>query len=1239
MLSQEWARSLVGRDWEIFWNDSEENEDKTDEKKQDAMNQVQVDESHAIDEKKPDVMKVTDEKHDEKNQDAMNQVQVDESHAVDEKKPDAMKVTDEKHDEQNQDEMNQVKMDDSHAVDEKKQDDMEVDKDDDDDDNSEGSVIDDWYAGNVLSLESQDGDKFSFKVRFVGDETIYDMVLDPSKIRPSASGWIKRTTAILGCKTWETRLPPDTRTTEDNESLTNLQNELNAKKYLNFTPPEQKEGAEVPIIEDLQKILSLRYLLQAQIYLRSRLPTIVNHHGSTQYVDGEPNPRESYVDHLAQCCKDLDQVCAWYCRCWELLTTFFGETANSSSSKDTKRIIFEEVFEKYLEFGKDSIVSCATMDISPTASKRRLLPPPTSPQRRPKRRRKNARWGGSHASDLQNVANGEDLKSTAYVDGFVRTLKESTDRAYLPTCGRILQALSHFVVEPVENWKRQAGYLLGEQGEDEAGADDDDRDKSDSEEGDDDSNEDKESEYFMYEEIESCVAAIKSDRVLSLVDLTKEDDRLRKKLANIDSISMEATVLLSRTTEDTGVQSQGHDEVLAGLKRILKATQSPDHSVFNVEPIGRSGSKMTRDLLMGVIQTRALLIDVKHMELTRERSVFIQELSSRINQLAPLVHAPQIVNIVAIAKKLGEANMKITKMMDCLSNHIPLFRTILTEIEHRQNETNSLMSKDSAMEALKELGNCSVISLVEEKISIRVDVLDWNQEAKPTLETNGTNIGYAQLGRLHNLLQLILSGRSLTRMQILKDVQQNDMVESELKSFAFTDAKSICGPLVERVTSLFSKASKWKERAESTISTLQLHGNAAVGMALASPKPPAMVAFSRIHDLVEEYKSLQVEVPGYTATLQKAEEDAKNWSSKLHSTIIDSGISLERCHVFLEKERDLRPRGIIMDPTRHVFDSLLDALVWHKRVKDGMRLAIDELKALIQNDPSTLTAEKYSMLLTDRMYPLLVEGTDAVEVFAESRAVSGQFKAKSQHSVELLEELFHIRRSARALSREKLESHPLGSSILSRMVHADYDRTEGFPLLLMLWAQWHFFVAKFVSKFPDESSDDESEGDNPKSANTGSLAEAKELRAQQPLLDDCDSGISPEIVFLLKTDTTERLLLDRVIQEGGQIETEARELLLRSREMLRGGINKPDLVRQHLAELKESLATFKNRSAGVGGLLLSTVIERQVEHHIKIFAWMVSTQFGNKFDEILFYLTTPLNLMHRSELSLTDFCT
>jgi hypothetical protein len=119
---------------------------------------------------------------------------------------------------------------------------------------------------------------------------------------------------------------------------------------------------------------------------------------------------------------------------------------------------------------------------------------------------------------------------------------------------------------------------------------------------------------------------------------------------------------------------------------------------------------------------------------------------------------------------------------------------------------------------------------------------------------------------------------------------------------------------------------------------------------------------------------------------------------------MEEKISLEKCLTFLETDQDHRPKGIIMDPTRHVFDSLVDLLAWHDHVKESIQQLISNmLEASRKGESESSIAEEYSGLLSNLMYPLLVEGTDIVEAFETIRGVAGQLKLDSKCCVQELD--------------------------------------------------------------------------------------------------------------------------------------------------------------------------------------------------------------------------------------------
>ena len=1140
----DWAKSLVGRDWEIFWSEEEDNENA-------AATDKKVYDSSQIEPKKSSI-----EENDNSNSNKQS----------------------------------------------------EGGKESDGDSNSVGSIIDDWYAGRVVSAEvDSDAGKYLFKIRFVGDAEIYEMSLDPSKVRPSARGWIKRTKALLCCNSlddMEKELPPDTRMLDDQGCLNDLRMEMDSYCYVSFNLqlPEQKEGLRPPLVEDVKKILNLRYLLRSQLLLRSRLATIVNHHGSSKYyvdIGGAmlENPTENFLEILVQCCTELDRSIAWYLRCWELLVTMFGGTSEAlprvPPSIDIDKLLHD------LEYGKICLVRCATMDITPTASKRRLLSTETSPSRRPKRR--SSRWGNGIPHDSIDIAADRcDLCSTNSVDQFVETLCESEERWFQSMFAKMLQTLSHIVVGPIIRWQRQSQLYIGETelaNELGDGAEDGVDASSTTSSNEEESSGEEEDLFFCLEEIELCYNAAQTNPVLAAIDLDEYNRKLQRKINDINSTAARAKSLLRSLAEAAEATTKDKDDVLVGLGSILEAAHSPGDSLVNVEPIGKADSPITRALLSSAMDVRSWLLDVWHAQRVRERFDFIEKVASKSSSLPNLSTFESLLDITELNRVVEEAKLESRTMVTRLTESSDLIEKYRRELE-LGSEGETLSSMDGADVAMNELlSSVPCLSIVEEKIAVHADLLSWSSRALSVFEDKVT---HNQLETLNKELQEILAGNSQRRMELVHGTKFNPEINRAIGSFASADSVAVCGGVVDDVTRIYSQSAEWKQRADAIVQALRAHGNSAAGEPTSPSRLPAMVDIKRICDLLEDYDSIKVDHTGIKKILDQVCIEANSWTSRLVDTIADE--SLSSCLEFLVAERARRPKGLIMDPTRTTFDSSVDFLSWHSRV----RQVLSSVSPSDISHQKEVAATALRSVLSD-LYPLLVEGIEALEIYNGAAIKEGfcstvQFDTK--RSLSLLESLHGTRRSSRAVRRERLESHAIGATILSRITAPSEDFAQGCPLFAMLWLQWHVFVTKMVRDCSETSNGDELVVSKRHSVSI-SLTEAKTLLAQRPTRRSV-VFVSPGISLLEGAKTTELARLDQLVQKAEVIEGEIRDLLLRSNDMSKNIRHKSECVRQHLSQLKAAHLTLRSRSLGKGGLSLDTAMEPLVDHHLKNFTWLVS---------------------------------
>lgn len=1150
---QDWAESLVGRDWEIYWNDDEDNDAKDEAETAPMDVTTSTTTTHA-----PEVSTTPDTSADK-------------------------------------------------MVVDKDENDIPASKDDDDE--SEGSIIDDWYAGRILKVTRQESGVLMFKVLFVGDEEIYDMELEPAKVRPSARGWIKRTISLLRSPTdqtvdsgqpWHSRLPADTAMGEDRHHIKQLEEDFSSKKYESIVFVDLKENIELPSIAELQEILRLRHLLQAQIFLRSKLAPIVNLHGSMKYIDGEPNPTEPLVNHLVSCCKDLDSTCQWYLQCWELLTTCFTQRSGQSSNEGESTgqdLNYESIVSDFLEYGKVCLVNAAAMDVESTSSKRKHVHTSPPGHRRAKRRRKHIKWGPDHS--LETIADEGDIRSTFFVDTFVNRLNQHPQNWSISLFGKMLRCVSHYIVDPLVRWQARAHLLLGID-DDYQEVLDEHAKEDEAPQGDDSSHSDEMStdsemqhQMCTYEDVESCLHALEENRVLSLLNVSSQEDALRNKLQAIEQAGDQMRRALSRISEDPSTrQSSPHtDEVLSELQSILSGISNSSNALFNVDPIGKPDNAVSRGLVEDAVSIREWLIGATHILATRERKSFVSSILSKVGTLPDLKEAATHVDLQVLNKKMESMQQHIGELQKRAETLSPTEQDYSRKLD---DNTSSLPTREEAKVALAALGNLPVILFAEEEYCLLLDLMEWEEQASDLLASGSPNIEFTKLEKLYVSLQKMITGKSKRRVSVCEETITIEKLELELRQFVGMQISKLKGNTAEKIQSLYSTSSIWKEKAEAIISALRMHGHMSITEAQPSLKLPSMVDIKRIHDLLQDYDGIGVEFSDYVSTLKKVFDGAIGWSTDLHELLSNEKSSFEEHALNLEKASLKRPKGLIMDPTRQVLEMLQDLLGWYGRT----RACFDKFLATAPN--KALSPEAASNLLISSTYPLLAEGVEIVHAFSVNDGDG--FETAPNITLEQLDEKHGIRRSARSLTKEKIDAHELGAMLLKRMASAETDKTEGYPISCLLWCDWHLRVAEFIANISENS---EAKTDKKKNESLNlTLKEALDLMARQPVLvlpSDSAAAVGRGLCV-----TVELQRMNALISDAQGLETEIRELISKYRDFRKGSIQKAEEIRSHVARLKEIQGLLKDRTGGIGGLALDSTLDAQVDQHMKLFFWMVS---------------------------------
>jgi hypothetical protein len=1138
---EEWARSLIGRDWEIFWDSGEEK--AGDEKDQGSAAGIPAAES--VVEVDPSDTQPTASATRRSGVVAASGDEANKGDAIGSEEPS------------------------------------------------------DWYDGRIVSAKKCYDGRFLFFVTFVGDEQIYDMVLGRALVRPSARAWLRRTIALLlpkgGFDLFQSTLPADTMTLDDVPELLRLKESLDMDSALSYTETnghlKDNESIPRPSRYDLKKIKFLLFQIRAQVYLRQKLALITDHGDR-----GDDDPTEAYVRHLVACLEQLGQMCTWYEECFLIHQQVFGSGDTSAAM-----INVETIRQTCVEHGREQLIHLVAMDVTHGGAKAEKRKPLSSPPgiRKTKRRRTQKDPGympsagatahnESNDGELFSLVNEGEFISDKYIQNFTKTVVRDDSRWFQLLFAGMLCSTSLYIQQPILKWTRQAEAVLGDRklvadelNETEPGIEmGSSNDENDSVSA---VSEDEEHEtFYSFDDIQDCHLTFLNHQLLRQFDLSSLVARLEEKLKAIERFESQSWKLISCLVQEPEVGSlKANDEILIGLKELKDAAQNSDRYLLNVDPLGSSSScKINREVLNDAIALREWVVDLRHSENFRERVSFVQDVVSRAPSLP---HVPSPPNSSdgedSVPTRLSKVMADVQKVSSNLYAHLHVFNRLerlVGESSVSAADPENLRSKEGVSRAFDQLKSIPVLSTVEEKLAVRLDIMNWRTRADSQLLA--PPYAYHTVEELYEDLSKILAGENQNRSDLLRNLESCNVVDKEIRAFAAADATLLAEVAVKQVQDLYIKSSEWKKRADAIISALKTHGNPLAGAPIPSTKAAAMVDLKRIDDLLLEYPTLKIVLLTQQEILIRVQSDAREWSCRI-SDVIHGKNNL---YANLVSERERRPKGLVMEPARHVVDSWVEALDWNIRVTEALRLF------------SAGDAE------LSRLYPLIIEGMEAVVAYSSSRECSHltEFKVNTEICTVLVTGVMDSHRQIRHLSKEKMEVSELGKKLFSRLIA---DENNDFSLLCLVFVTWRIAVLDLFER------------SNIMVAEKGSvrptLVEAKDLLKAQPCVPDNVGDVEKSLFFRVTKAglTSEVESYKTMIADAEQTETTARTLLSRTKDLIRGSFNHADSLKKHFLSLKEVQANFKARTQAGPGLVLSLELEQQLDHCIKDLSWLVKT--------------------------------
>jgi hypothetical protein len=782
-----------------------------------------------------------------------------------------------------------------------------------------------WYEARVVSfLRQEESGKLIFTISFVGDEELSELPLSPTLVRPSATAWIKRTRALLeanagyvmadqrkghsdapvfAVEEWETSLPADTRTLDDLETLASIQYTVTTKDFV-YPPGLYNFNSPDPMLSvgQLDAIRRLLVLIRSQIYLRHQLVEV----DEGTEPDAETVSNEKYVEFLAECLCDVEACCVWYYECWRLYVRIFGAPQQVFQEK----LVADIVIKERLDGARRSLITLNhTMDLTQsavTATRRKRTVSDVCVTVEGRRTRQRT----TETFDLKgDVAM---LLATATTKLLLEHVEGADQRWFAKYLGIMIKSLSVYVLQPLKTWLLRACSIGTDSSltmdvhsilevplEEGAAINDYAHVKCNSE------------GYVTCDDIHAAVRATNYDAVLLHFDLVAYVDMLKKKLSFIVAFAQRAGNILARVLEEPTDELRSDDDpITSELIQLLEEANTKESPISNVEPIGYGAACVTRKVLENAILYRSWLLDLIQSESTRVQAAFLYSVFGRYGELKPLIFEPSSVADMLMSKLKNLA----PRVQIAIGKHITnaeTFNRYRSRLNQRgPGDTNDtpLFTLDGVSAALVELRSFPVVSIEEERLAVRKDILIWQLMASAVLE-EGKRLHFDELLRIKENMDMILSGHPPTRRMLLTSVRGLASVDAELCELAKNDLVFVCGSVASRASSLYEASKNWKERSDVVLDSLRAHGNTLAGNKHETNKLPALVDFKQIKGLIDEYRHLHVNLDDTYSIIACIYRATTEWRSSITDFLLKESNSFEASLDAVTGSISERPKG------------------------------------------------------------------------------------------------------------------------------------------------------------------------------------------------------------------------------------------------------------------------------------------------------------------------------------------
>jgi hypothetical protein len=1044
---------------------------------------------------------------------------------------------------------------------------------------------------------------------------------------------------------WLSQLPPDTSTNEDLQELQQLKDRLLLQEFpaLDHDTHENSIGS----IQDFNHIRQLMVFIQSQIWLRSKLACSPEDDTDSDDDDDEdPEPSEIYLDYLVHRLHQLREACVWYYQMFHLTREIFSSTSPVTRDGLLDR---DSLFHDSLVVGQFALEACCSHDLSPRAAvstmkalfkpqpkspARSVQPsvaatPPTSPfkqalftttitgtpigysplsargatssassphsyRTRRKRRKHTCQRDLGAASPSRTQSNrkteNETVMSTLPTSspatlrtslsaswndaGTVAepawlTLVNATMAAaaqwYTVAMASMFRSFTEQVMTPVIEWQTRAERYLQihqaatlvpnvlEFDSSESNRPVFGKQSSEVEQKQSASAKSSFGEHRLITvaDISDCLRCTEDHWVLKRIKFDDLLAALQLKLTAVLEFEEEARQYVNRRLDNSvSIRTKSDRQQDSVLLHLMScASRCNDESIrelSNMKEFGASETPVTRSMIRDAVIHRQWILDLFYVENTRERWNFVSGLVSRFAQL------PRLVTSAGVVDELAQFRGQVARIESRLTSDVSDY---IASLNNR--DSSSLMSVDEVRNALFRLGQVtSVVTVAEEMLTVRLDILNWKAQANELLQ--GTRPSYETLAQLRARRDSFLAGSGDARQVYQLNLVPDQAADKEVCAFATDDDEAICDEQVKKLSGHMKGADKWNVKALDVLNVLRGFGHPLAGTVSTGSRPERMVDQNRIAVLLGGYDTLAVDLDDVRDRLLRIHRDALHWSTVVSSFLSDASKSPDEYLSFVEGSFcQLRPIGMLVDPTRQCIESIRLLLRWYGLLRETM--------STWENNGS--------------LGQVLVHGFDVLVKFSCSPS-SSPFVVSESHF-----DLF----SDKSWKKMKPESNRLYAAVLSRLVDPAIDEQAGHPLLQAINIIWMMVVEDFISR------------SNGKISHRApfTLCAARLLFSQNPIAQS--SAVAPPPCSSLAK-------LKALIDAATELENSAKELLSETKGLLREYSLHIATMPHLLARVKAMSTTIKDWNCGQTSLALSPDLEQNLDRNVKFLNWLVCTQ-------------------------------